>query len=185
MISGSEQTMTDVQLFPPHAEALTAMAGIPGIEIAPTIFVRQPGPEGHRGPEAAGAVLMLQATFSNPDGARAFWDAAVDLMALLEHAPGFIRRYSFPDGPSITLIALWRTIEDAKAYASTPEHRAAVRELYRHRWQNSHYSALFELQSSHGRVIFCDACDGVTPAEERVCKKCDAPLNDIFAAGVH
>jgi heme-degrading monooxygenase HmoA len=185
MISEGDQIMSDVQLFPPHAEALTAMAGIPGIEIAPTIFVRQPGPEGHRGPEAAGAVLMLQATFTNPEGARSFWDAAVELMALLEHAPGFIRRYSFPDGPSMTLIALWRTLEDAKAYAATPAHRAAVRELYRHRWQNSHYSALFALQSSHGRVIFCDTCDGVTPAEERVCNNCGAALNDIFAAEVH
>jgi hypothetical protein len=106
-------------------------------------------------------------------------------MALLEHAPGFIRRYSFPDGPSMTLIALWRTIDDAKAFASSPEHRAAVRELYRHRWQNSHYSALFELRSNHGRVIFCGSCDGVTAAEARVCKSCGEPLNDIFAAAVN
>lgn len=177
--------MPDVQLYPPHPEAIAAMAAIPGIEISPTIFVRQAGPDGHLGPEAAGAVLMLQATFADPDGAARFWESAVHLMALLEDAPGFIRRYSFPDGPSMTLIALWRSIDHARAFAATAEHRAAVRELYAQRWQNSHFSALFDLATSHGRVIFCDRCDGVTPAEERSCNGCGAPLNDIFAAAPH
>ena len=83
--------MAEVELHPPHPEAVAAMAAIPGIDVAPTIFVRQAGREGHLGPEAAGAVLILQATFRDAEGARGFWDAAVDLMAMLERAPGFIR----------------------------------------------------------------------------------------------
>lgn len=172
--------MPDVQLFPPHPEALSVMTAIPGLDVEPTIFVRQTGPEGNLGPEHAGALLVLQATFVDADGARKFWEAAVELMALLEQAPGFIRRYSFPDGPCMTLIALWRTIDDAKAFASTPEHRAAVRHLYQGRWQNSHFSAVFELASSHGRVIWCDECDAVTPAEQGACGTCGTPLNDTF-----
>jgi hypothetical protein len=30
-------------------------------------------PEGHLGPEAAGAILMLQATFATQEGAESFW----------------------------------------------------------------------------------------------------------------
>ena len=84
--------------------------------LAPAAYVAEhPGDIG--GPEAAGAILMLQATFADPDGAARFWAAAVPLMALLESAPGFIRRYSFPDGPSITLLALWRSTADASSVA--------------------------------------------------------------------
>ena len=57
-------------------------------------------------------MLLLQATFATADGAAQFWDAAVPLMALLGEAPGFIRRFSFPDGPTINLWALWKTVED-------------------------------------------------------------------------
>src|SRR3954453_8918033 len=107
--------MPEVELHPPHPEALAPMAAIPGIDIAPTIFVRQGGPEGHLGPEAAGAGLILQATFRAAEGAKGFWDAAAHLMPLPDRARGFIRRYSFPAGREMTLIGLWRTIEDAKA----------------------------------------------------------------------
>jgi heme-degrading monooxygenase HmoA len=126
---------------------------------------------------------MLQATFVDPAGATSFWQAAVRLLELLESAPGFIRRYSFPDGPSITLLALWRTAADAKAFAATPEHRAAVRELYAQRWQYSHFSALWEMTSNHGRVVFCPCCDAVTPAHEGTCRGCGDALVDVYATG--
>lgn len=167
--------------LPPPAEAIAAMAAIPGVRITPTILATQSGPAGHLGPEAAGAVLMLQATFADPQGAAGFWPAAVGLMALLETAPGFIRRYSFPDGPSITLLAFWRTAADAKAFAATPEHRAAVRDLYRQRWQYSHFSAIWEMTSNHDRIVFCTRCQATTPAADRLCRGCGAALVDAYA----
>src|ERR1700737_3880488 len=100
------------------------MAAIPHIKLKPSILVTQQGPDGELGPESAGAILMLEATFTDPEGAKSFWAAAVPLMELLDSAPGFIRRFSFPDGPSVTLIALWRTAADAAAFAATPQHRA-------------------------------------------------------------
>src|SRR5689334_8159860 len=109
------------------------MSAIPGMAIAPSVLVTQQGPAGDLGPEAAGAILVLQATFSRPEGAEHFWAAAVPLMEMLATTPGFIRRFSFPDGPSITLIALWRTADDARAFAASRRHRAAVRDLYRQR----------------------------------------------------
>ena len=166
---------------PPPPEAIAAMSAIDGVHIAPTILATQTGPVGHLGPEEAQAVLMLQATFADTDGAARFWEAAVPLMAMLRSAPGFIRRYSFPAGPSITLLAFWRTAADAHAFAATPEHRAAVRDLYRHRWQYSHFSALWEMTSNHGRMVFCTDCDAITPAADRCCAGCGAALVDIYA----
>jgi heme-degrading monooxygenase HmoA len=171
----------DVQLFPPPADAITAMLEIPRTQVAPTIMGTQAGPVGHLGPEEAGAILLLQATFTDPDGATAFWASAVRLMGLLAAAPGFIRRYSFPDDLSITLIALWRTAADAKAFAASPEHRAAVDALYANRWQYTHFSGLWEMTSNHGRVVFCEQCDGITPIGERVCRSCRTELVDVFA----
>ncbi len=173
--------MAELQILPPPADAIGAMLGMPFTQITPTILATQQGAtaDGQLGPEAAGAVLMLQATFDRPDGAAGFWAAAVPLLSLLATAPGFIRRYSFPDGPSITLIVLWRTADDARAFAATPEHRAAVRDLYGQRWQYSHFSAIWELTSHHGRIIFCDRCDGITPASAGICGTCGADLVDV------
>jgi hypothetical protein len=44
------------------------MAAIPRSQIAPIVLGTQQGPAGHLGPEHAGAILMLQATFTDQDG---------------------------------------------------------------------------------------------------------------------
>src|SRR5665213_3813463 len=172
--------MAELLTLPPTPEAITAMIGIPKMSIEPTILATQQGPDGDLGPESAEAILILQATFSRADGAEKFWAAAVPLMESLASAPGFIRRYSFPDGPIITLIALWRTAADAKSFADSPQHRAAVRDLYQQRWQYSHFSAVWEMAANHGRVIFCDRCDGITAASEGACNGCGVPLTDVY-----
>jgi heme-degrading monooxygenase HmoA len=175
--------MVDLLVAPPPPEVITAMAGIPRLSITPSILVTQhgPGEDGQLGPEAAGAILLLQATFATQEGADHFWDAAVRLMALLADAPGFIRRYSWPDGPTISLLALWRTADDAHAFAASPEHRAAVRGLYQEGWQHTHFSAVWELHQNHGRIAFC-ACGAATSVTEGVCKTCGEPLFDVFRA---
>jgi heme-degrading monooxygenase HmoA len=172
--------VTELLTLPPTPEAISAMVAIPKMQITPTILATQRGPDGMLGPESAGAILVLQATFADEGGAGRFWAAAVPLMELLASAPGFIRRYSFPDGPVITLIALWRTPADAKSFADSPQHRAAVRDLYRQRWQYSHFSAVWEMASNHGRVIFCTQCDGITAASEPVCSGCGVALVDVY-----
>jgi heme-degrading monooxygenase HmoA len=167
--------MAELLTVPPPMDVIVGMAAIPGVAIESSVLVTQSGPDARLGPEGAGAVLMLQATFVDEERAARFWEAAVGLMELLASAPGFIRRFSFPDGPAITLIALWRTIDDAKAFAGSPEHRAAVRALYAHRWQHTHFSALWELTSNHGRIAFCE-CGATTPASEAACGSCGASL---------
>src|SRR4051812_34603739 len=101
----------DVRLLmtPPPAEVIARMTSIEGVQVVPTILATQQGPDGHLGPEAARAVLMLQATFVDEAKAAKFWSSAAALMENLRDAPGFIRRFNFSDGPHYTLIALWRT----------------------------------------------------------------------------
>ena len=110
---------------PPQPDAIAAMLAIPDVAIVPSILATRSEQDAALGPEGAGAILVLQATFADPVGAEHFWAAAVPLMDLLAAARGFIRRYSFPDGPNMTLIAFWRTLADAPAFAAGPEHRAA------------------------------------------------------------
>ena len=137
--------MVELLTQPPPMEAIAKMTAIDGVRIAPTVLATQRGPDGHLGPEAAGAVLILQATFVDEDRAAEFWLTAAGLMERLAVAPGFIRRFNFADGPHYTLVALWRTTADARAFFASDEHQTAMRELFRHRWQYSHFAALWEM----------------------------------------
>lgn len=169
---------------PPPMDAIARMTAIDGVRVVPTILATQQGPESHLGPEAAGAILLLQATFVDEAKAAAFWQAAAALMEKLATTPGFIRRFNFTDGPHYTLIALWRTKADADAFFGSDEHRAAMQDLFRDRWQHSHFAAVWELAAPRDRVIFCRECDGVTPAAEGVCRGCGATLFDPFVTPV-
>jgi heme-degrading monooxygenase HmoA len=174
--------VTELLTLPPPPEAMAAMAAIPRSQITPTVLGTQQGPDGHLGPEKAGAILMLQATFTDPEGSATFWKALIPLFDLLESAPGFIRWYGFADGPHNTLIAFWRTAEDARAFSARPQHRAAVRDLYRQRYEYSHFAAIWEMTSSHDRVILCPRCRAVTSVADRRCSGCGAELLDVYRA---
>jgi heme-degrading monooxygenase HmoA len=177
--------MVELLSQPPPPKAIAKITAVEGVRIVPTVLTTQHGPDGHLGPEAAGAVLILQATFVDEQGANRFWLRAAELFELLAVAPGFIRRYSFSDGPQGMLIALWRTADDAHAFFSSDAHRAAMRDLYSQRWQYSHFAALWEMTTPRQRVIFCQQCDAVTPATDRVCVGCGIELFDPFAIPSH
>jgi len=177
--------MSELLTGPPPPGTISRLAAIPGARFAPTVLGTQEGPDRHLGPEAAGAILLLQATFVDEVKAAQFWDAAADLLEELASAPGFIRRWNFTDGPHYTLIALWRSAADARAFAASPRHEAAMRDLYRHRWQFSHFAAIWEMSAPRHRVIFCSACDGVTPATEASCSRCGTELVDPFRTERH
>ena len=174
--------MTELLTAPPPPDAIATMTALAGFEVAPTILATQRGPDGDLGPESAGAILYLQATFADADKAAGFWTAAARLTELLADAPGFIRRYSFAHGPTINLFALWRTVADAKAFAATPAHVDAMRRLDEERWQYTHFAAIWEMTSNHDRVVYCTECDGVTSARERSCGQCGTEFADPFRA---
>jgi heme-degrading monooxygenase HmoA len=173
--------MIELLMQPPPPEAIARMTAIEGVRITPTILATQQGPERHLGPEAAGAVLILQATFADESRAAEFWSTAAGLMEQLATAPGFIRRVNFTDGPHYTLIAFWRSREDADAFFSSDHHQAAMHDLFRNRWQYSHFAALWEMTTPRQRVIFCQQCDGVTPATAGTCSGCGTDLFDPYA----
>jgi hypothetical protein len=56
--------MLELLSQPPPPEAMAKMTAIEGVRIVPTVLTTQEGPDRHLGPEAAGAVLILQATLS-------------------------------------------------------------------------------------------------------------------------
>ena len=169
----------------PPPEAIRKLTAIEGLRIAPAILTTQEGPDHHLGPEAAGAVLILQGTFVDEHGAAAFFLKAAELFERLAVAPGFIRRFSFADGPHGYSIQLWRTAADAHAFFASDEHQAAMRELFQHRWAYSHFAALWEMTTPRQRVIFCQQCEGITPATDRACAGCGIELFDPFAVPSH
>ena len=173
--------MVELLTGPPPMEAIARMTAIEGVRVVPTMLATQQGPDRHLGPEAAGALLILQATFVDEARAAAFWQTVAGLLELLATAPGFIRRVNFTDGPHYTLIAQWRSAADAHAFFAREEHQAAMRDLYRHRWQYSHFAGLWESNTTRQRVIFCQECDGVTPATDGVCNRCGVALFDPYA----
>ncbi len=172
--------MVELLTTPPPMAAIARMTAIEGVRVVPTILATQQGPDRHRGPEEAEAILVLQTTFVDEDRAAAFWDSAAGLMEKLAAAPGFIRRVNFTDGPHYTLIAFWHTAADADAFFSGEEHQTAMRELFRNRWQYSHFAGLWERRTPRARVIFCQHCDGVTPATDGRCAGCGTALFDPY-----
>jgi uncharacterized paraquat-inducible protein A len=60
-----------------------------------------------------------------------------------------------------------------------------MRDLFDQRWAYSHFAALWEMTTPRQRVIFCQQCDGVTPATDRVCVGCGTELFDPFAIPSH
>ena len=177
--------MVELLTGPPPMDVIARMVAIDGVQVTPTIVASQQGPECQLGPEAAGAILVLQATFADEARAAGFWQSAAGLMEKLATAPGFIRRYNFSDGPHYTLFAFWRTTADAHAFFASDEHQAAMRDLYEQRWQYSHFAALWECGTPRQRVIFCQDCDGVTPATAGNCSGCGTELYDPYQAVSH
>jgi heme-degrading monooxygenase HmoA len=174
--------MVELLTGPPPMDVIARMVAIEGVEVSPTIVATQEGPERHLGPEGAGAILILQATFADEERAAGFWHTAAGLMEKLAAAPGFIRRYNFTAGPHYTLFAFWRTTADAHAFFASDEHQAAMRDLYEHRWQHSHFAGLWECAAPRERVVFCQTCDGVTPAAAGTCGGCGGELYDPYQA---
>jgi len=177
--------MIELLSQPPPAAAIARMTAIDGVRVAPVMLATQDGPDRHLGPEAAGALLILQATFADEERFAAFWDRAATLMELLATAPGFIRRFSFADGPFYMLIAQWRTAADAHAFFARDEHQQTMQDLFRNRWQYSHFAALWEMTAPRQRHIFCQQCDGITAATEQVCVGCGRELFDPYRSASH
>lgn len=170
--------VTELAVAAPPEAARSELAAIPRIRFTAGSVTGQSGHDAHLGPEAAGAILVLHATFEATEPMEPFWEANLPVLRRLADAPGFIRRMSVVDGNSVYLIAFWRSVEDAQLFAKLPEHRAAVRALSG-RIEYTHFVGLWAAQSLHERRFYC-RCGAVTAAPSTACRGCGEPLTDVF-----
>jgi len=173
--------MAEVRFIPPSDEVKALVATIPGVRFTPGVVVGQEGPEGRLGPEAAGAILVLHTTAVDEEAAERFWRTTTAVKQQLPNAKGFIRLFSLFEGLSGYLVAFWRTVEDAKAFAAQPQHRAAMADMDSERFAYSHFVGLWEAHSMQPRNIYCEACGTATPAPTQACSSCGNPLDDVYA----
>lgn len=173
--------MGEVRQIPPTDEVKALVAAIPGVRFNQGVIVGQDGPDAHLGPEAAGALLVLHMTVADEAAADRFWRMTTAVKAQLPTAPGFIRLFSFFDGPSGYLVAFWRTPEHAQAFARSDVHREAMSRLDEERFEYSHFVGLWTAHRVHQRNLYCTRCDALTPAPATTCGGCGHPLDDVFA----
>jgi heme-degrading monooxygenase HmoA len=170
-----------VKSIPPSDEVKAIVGGIPGVRFTPGVVVGQEGPEGRLGPEAAGAVLILHVTLADEGSAEDFWRTTTSVKQSLPEAPGFIRLFSLFEGVSGYLVAFWRSVEDAQAFAKSQRHQAAMAAFDRDRFQYSHFVGLFRAERAHTRTVFCEQCGHGTPMPADACASCGNVLDDVFA----
>ncbi|HTM21637.1 MAG TPA: hypothetical protein VL172_14045 [Kofleriaceae bacterium] len=171
--------MAKLALFPPDAEAQQMMGGIRGLRMTPGEVFAVDGPTGV-GPEAAGAIIVLHATFIDDAGMQTFYKRNAEILRALTDAPGFIRFMGLFDGFSAYGIGFWLTPEDALAFARRGEHGAAVKDLRRKPYQYSQFAGVWSAHSVRARTFYCDRCQATTPAPADKCGSCDNPLTDVF-----
>ncbi len=163
--------------YHPEGEVAARLGALAGVRFTPGMVFSV---ERERvGPEAAGAVLILQNTLVDPEKAQQFWSRTATTIEAALEAPGFIRLIGFGDGPESYALAFWRTLADAEAYAKGLTHRAAVKELYATGNQYSHFAGLFAAPRPRMRHIFCDQCGVQNDLRER-CAQCGNALVDSF-----
>jgi len=172
--------MATVKPIPPSDDIKAMVAAIPGVRFNPGVVVGQDGPDSHLGPESAGAILILHMTAADEIAADRFWRMTTAVKQQLPEAAGFIRLFSFFDGPSGYLVAFWRSVEHAQAFAQSPTHREAMTALDREKFEYSHFVGLWKSHSVHQRNIYCEQCGTANPAPADECRHCHNALDDIF-----
>jgi len=183
MHTWKELEVVQVKSIPPGDDVKAMVGAIPGVRFTPGVVVGQEGPDGHLGPEAAGAVLILHVTLADENGADRFWRTTTSVKQSLPEAPGFIRLFSLFEGVNGYLVAFWRTVDDAQAFAKSQRHQAAMDAFDRDHFQYSHFVGLFRAERAHRRNIYCEECGRATPMPAKVCCGCGNPLHDVFADG--
>jgi hypothetical protein len=172
--------MPELRYFPPTPEAIARMAQIPGLRLTNIPVVGVDGPDSALGPEAAQAILHLHMTMIDEDKTRVFWDHIAATLTAASRAPGLIRYVAMSDGLSNDAVAWWRTLDQARAFAQTEVHRAAVSEMYREGFEYSHFAGLWQLVEPRNRQVCCDDCGAWTVLPADACRECGSDLTDVF-----
>jgi|SRR5579864_371998 len=171
--------MATIGHYPPAAENQTALGSIPGARFTQGVVFSVDGPD-PVGPEAAGAVLILQSALDRDDKAQQFWGRAATTLKAARESPGFIRFMAFGDGLAHYAVGFWRTHDDAMAFFRSAPHQDAMHELDRTGNQYTHFAGLFRSDSPHARHVYCEKCRTRNTMPRGLCEKCGNELVDIF-----
>jgi hypothetical protein len=140
------------------------------------------GPDGPIGPEHAGALTLTFGAFADDASAQRGYRHFTDIQDAMLTAAGFLRWFSFADGPHGYGLGLWRTAEDAAAFVRSGHHRAAVGEQHREPFEYSQFAGIWTAHTIGRRTMHCPACHGRAVAPARSCPQCGRGLDDGFSA---
>lgn len=172
--------MPTLQYFPPTEEAGGIVAQIPGVRFTEVPVLAVSGPQGHLGPEAAGAILHLHMTMIDEEKTKAFWLQVALTLKEAADAPGLIRFVAITDGLSQDAIGWWRTVEDAKSFAASAVHQSAIDEMNKVGFEYTHFAGLWQLVEPRHRHVYCDECGTKNTLPSDACRQCGGALADVF-----
>jgi hypothetical protein len=177
-------TMTetlDVRGFPPDAEtAAYDQQVLPLRRWTPGAVGALDGPGGPLGPELAGALTLTYGAFAENESAQRGYRHFADMQKAMWSADGFIRWFSFVDGPHGYGLGLWRSADEASAFVRGAAHRAAVTEQHRNPFEYSQFAGIWAAHTLGRRTMHCPSCGGRAAAPESACNGCGRRLNDGF-----
>lgn len=171
-----------LQVFPPDADNEALFSGIAGLRQTPIPVIAFDGPDGDRGPEGAGALLVLHMTMVDAEKTQRFWRQVALTCKAASESLGFIRLVAFFDGAANWALGFWRRVEDAQAFARAQPHREAIKEMHETGFEYTHFAGLFQPVEARPRHAYCDACgaEAVMPADS--CPRCGRGIADVFRA---
>lgn len=169
-----------LQVFPPSTDNERLFGEIAGLRQTPIPVVAFDGPDGHRGPEGAGAILVLHMTMVDEERTQRFWRQVALTCKAASETPGFIRLMSFFDGAANWAIALWRRVEDAQAFAKNRVHLDAIGEMRATHFEYTHFAGIFQPVEPRPRHAYCDACGAETVMPAEACSACGRAIADVF-----
>lgn len=174
--------MSEVRPFPPSEDTVADGARrLPGRRMSPGVVSGLDGPDGNVGPEAAGALSLVHASFADGESAQRGYRRFAEAQEALLGAPGFVRWFSFADGAHGYGLGLWRTAAHAEAFARGTFHREVVSEQRQRPFEYSQFAGIYAAHLVGRRVLSCPDCRAATPAPTRSCRACGRPLDDGFA----
>ncbi|HVU73874.1 MAG TPA: hypothetical protein VHE83_12995 [Mycobacteriales bacterium] len=174
--------MSAIGSFAPTPETMAyGQQRLPARRMTPGVVGGLDGPDGRLGPEHAGALTLVYGSFAEDAAAQRGYQRFTDAQAGALDAPGFLRWFSFVDGPHGYGLGLWRSAEDALAFARGPLHRELVREQRETPYEYSQFAGIYSAHTVSRRTFACPACRSTTAAPADRCGACGHPLDDGFA----
>ena len=174
---------TDVRAFAPSAETMSyGMATLPQRRLTPGAVGGLDGPAGPLGPESAGALTLTYGAFADDANAQRGYRHFTDMQASMLSADGFVRWFSFADGPHGYGLGLWRTADEALAFVRGTAHREAVATQHREPFEYSQFAGIWTAHTIGRRTMHCPSCGGRAVPPEHACNRCGRRLDDGFTS---